>query len=119
MDKCNYHDAVQSTVEAIERWRAVDNHRQETSEKKLDKICKSIEEIERRMSKLEGSLPAIYETRSDAEAAYKRLHERVDMLHGEMDKKIQTTVKNAITITGVAVGAISTAVTIIVNLLAG
>ena len=83
MDKCSQHDAVQTTVEAIERWKAVDTHRQDATEKKLDQICGSIERIEKWLARLEATLPATYETRADAEAAYHRLHGRIDTLRDE------------------------------------
>ncbi len=119
MDKCGYHDKIESTVEAIEQWKAVDNHRQDTTDARMEKICNSIVSIEKRLAKIEASLPAIYETRAGAEAAYTRLHARIDTLRIETDAKMRETVKNTIAVTGIVVGTASAGITIIINLLMG
>lgn len=116
MDKCVHHDHMESVVEAIEIWKAVDTHRQEQTEKKLEKICREIEKAVTWLTKIESSLPAKYETRSDAEAAHLRLHERIDKLRDETEIKMQTTVKNAIAMAGIAAGTIATVASIIVSL---
>ena len=122
MSTCEEHSQTKEMLLTLIGWRQVEEQRNEANEKafqrmenKMEKLCGEVAEIRRWLGKIDSSLPAVYETRADAEQAYQRLHVRIDKVQEDAEKRLAATIKNTMAATGIMI----TILTVTINLIMG
>ena len=102
--QCNLHKemvenqkVLGTLIQSISDWRQVDEHRQNTSERKLEDMCGEMREIRKWMSKIERSMVETYATRTELGNVYQRIEDT----RKEFDAKLAKAGATIIGISGI------------------